>query len=121
MLNKKEKAVMKAIYYKATESNGVCLMRPIDILTHISTKVDVRSEELEDIVNSLQLDGYYDLVNSKKNNETVWCFSLEQKGYAFYREIMNEKRWVTFKIAFSISLAVAVFLLKLIMDAIAGR
>lgn len=121
MLSRKEKAVMKAIYYQAVDRQGVCLMRPIDILTAMSTKVDVRADELADIVKALELDDYYELNASEKRSETYWCFTLHQKGFAFYREILNEKRWVIFKISMSVALAIGVFFLKLILDAIAGR
>lgn len=121
MLNKKEKAVMKAIYYKSAQKDGVCLLRPIDILNDISPKIELKDSDLPGIIKDLELDDYYECVQSKKKGETVWCFTLHQKGIAFYREILNEKRWVYFKISFSIALIFAGFFLKLILDAIAGR
>lgn len=121
MLNKKEKAVMKSIYYKSASKDGVCLLRPIDILNDISTKIELQSNDLQKIIRDLELDDYYEVVESKKKGETVWCFTLHQKGQAFYREILNEKRWVYFKIGISVAIAVGIFFLKLILDAIAGR
>lgn len=121
MLNKKEKAVMKSIYYKSTEKSGVCLLRPIDILNDISPKIELDGNDLHSIIKDLELDDYYELIESKKKGETYWCFTLHQKGHAFYREILNEKRWIYFKISMSIALAIGVFFLKLILDAIAGR
>ena len=121
MLSKKEKAVMKAIYYKAKESNDVCLMRPIDILNTISPKLYLTSEDLPKIINALAMDNYYELDQTERKSETYYCFTLKQKGQGFYREILNEKRWIYFKISFSIALAIFVFLFKLILDAIAGK
>ena len=84
-------------------------------------KIEIKGNDLNKIIRDLELDDYYELVESKRKGETVWCFTLHQKGQAFYREILNEKRWVYFKISMSVALAIGVFLLKLILDAIAGR
>ncbi len=119
MLNKKEKAVMKSIYYNSVDKNGVCLLRPIEVLNDISPKIEIKGNDLNKIIRDLELDDYYEVVESKKKGETVWCFTLHQKGHAFYREILNEKRWVYFKISMSVALAIGVFFLKLILDAIA--
>lgn len=119
MLNKKEKAVMKAIYYKATENNGSCLLRPIEILTYISSTVDIGSDELLPIIKELELDNYFELVESSRKTESIWCFTLHQKGHGFYREILNEKRLIYFKITLSVAVTLGIFFLKLILDAIA--
>lgn len=122
MLNKKEKAVMKSIYYRSVDKqDGVCLMRPIDVLNDISPKIEIKGNDLNKIIRDLELDDYYEVVESKRKGETVWCFTLHQKGHAFKREILNEKRWVYFKISMSIAVAIGIFFLKLILDAIAGR
>lgn len=121
MLSKKEKAVMKAIYVESVKKNGTCLMRPIDILKNMTYKIEFPSEELTKIIKDLELDDYYEVIDTEKKGEKLYCFTLHQKGYAFSREILNEKRLIYWKIGVSVAVALGVFFFKLILDAIAGR
>ena len=121
MLSRKEKVVMKSIYYEAVKKNGVCLMRPIDVLSNMTPKVEITSDEVGTIIKALELDDYFELIETSKKGETVWCITLHQKGNAFYREILSEKRAIYFKISLSVAVAVGIFFFKLILDAIAGK
>ena len=69
MLNKKEKAVMKSIYYNSVDKNGVCLLRPIDVLNDISPKIEIKGNDLKKIIHDLELDDYYELVESKRKGD----------------------------------------------------
>ncbi len=121
MLSRKEKVVMKSVYYEAIKKNGICLMRPIDVLSNITSKVEITSSEVGEIIKALELDDYFEMLETSKKGETVWCFTLHQKGNAFYREILSEKRLIYFKISLSVAVAIGIFFFKLILDAIAGN
>ncbi len=121
MLSRKEKVVMKSIYYEAVKKKGVCLMRPIDVMSNMTPKVEISCDDVDIIINALELDGYFDKIETSKKGETFWCFTLKQKGHAFYREILNEKRAIYFKISLSVAIAIGIFIFKLILDAIAGN
>ena len=59
MLNRKTKALMKVIYSKAIEKDGVCLVSQIDLLAGIPYKIEFKSEELDPAMKSLSNEGYF--------------------------------------------------------------
>lgn len=115
MLSRKEKSVMKVIYYEAVKNDGTCLMRPIDILKGIPYTFEFSHESLMGVIDELELDDYYDYVESEKKGEKILVFNLHQKGHAFYREILSEKRVLYRKIYFTIGGVIASFILSLIL------
>lgn len=102
MLSKREKQVMKVIYYDAVKNDGVCLLRPIDILKGISYKYEFTSDQVKNIIKELALDDYFDYEEAVKKSESTYCFTLHQKGHAFYREILSEKRAVYRKVILTV-------------------
>lgn len=119
MLNKREKSVMKIIYYRAVmRSDGVGLLSPIEILRSIPYKYELASDDLNTIIKELALDDYFDYVVTEKKGEQIICFTLHQKGHAFYREILSEKRAVQRKVWFTIAGVIGGFILKEIITAI---
>ncbi|MEG1394488.1 MAG: hypothetical protein RSD04_01930 [Clostridia bacterium] len=120
MLNKKTKALMRAIYDRAIVKDGICIVRPIDLLREISFKIDFRKDELDPSIKSLMLEGYFEVVETEKKGEKCFCITLLQAGYDFARQIASEKRAIKFKIILSISGVIFTFILSKIVAAIAG-
>lgn len=118
MLNRKEKNVMKVVYYEAIKKEGTCLLKPIDILKRIPYKYEFSNDDLHTVIKELELDDYYDYVTTEKKGEEIYCFNLHQKGHAFYREILSEKRAVYRKIWFTLGGVVGAFILKWILELI---
>lgn len=120
MLNKREKLVMKVIYYEAVKrDDGVGLLAPIDILKRMPYTQEINLDKVDRIIEELALDDYFEVDAVEKKGEKLLCFTLHQKGHAFYREILSEKRAVYRKIYLTIAGVLLSFLLKLIIDAIA--
>ena len=121
MLSKKEKALMKVIYKEAIKSDdGKCVLKPTSILSAIPYKFEFSADELEPMLRGLALDGYFDFVEIKKKSVNMYFFELQKKGYAFVREIMNEKRQIKFKIGLtliSLSATCLGLVIKMIVDA----
>lgn len=110
---------MKVIYYKATANeNGACLLLPIDILKGISYKYEFTRDEVEDIIKELALDDYFDYEMADRKGEITYCFTLHQKGQAFYREILYEKRAVYRKIWFTVGGVIGASILGKIIELI---
>lgn len=85
MLNKKESALMRVIYKKTTKNKGMCLIRPVDLMTGISYSIDFKAEDLEPTMKALVYDEYIDLVESDKRGDFYYCITLLKKGFAFQR------------------------------------
>lgn len=118
MLAKKEKALMKVIYNEAVKNEGKCLIRPTDILKSIPYKLDFTRQDLAANLRGLALDDYYELIETEKKGEEIYCFTLHQNGYAFIREIQSEKRMIKFKIILTIAGSIGAFLLGRLLSLI---
>jgi len=99
MLNKKEVALMKVIYKKTTNNNGMCLVRPVDIMEGIPYNLEFDKDELEPMLTGLAYDEYFELVETDKKGEYYFCITLLKKGFAFQRtqemlQRTNRNKWV---------------------------
>lgn len=117
MLNKKEKAVMKVIYFEASAKGGKCLISPLHILTSIPYKIDFKKEDMDAVMKVLALDDYFEVVETRKKEQPIYCITLHQKGHAFIREIINEKRAIRFKIVLTVCGVIGGFILSKILQA----
>ena len=85
MLNKKETALMRVIYKKTTKNKGMCLIRPVELMTGIPYEIDFRAEDLEPTMKALVYDEYIEIVESDKKGDFYYCVTLLKKGFAFRR------------------------------------
>ena len=83
MLSKKQKLLMKVIYSHAIRKEGVCLIRPIDLLKEIPLSSDFRRDELESNLKALVTEDFFEMITTDKKGEEYYCFTLHQNGYAF--------------------------------------
>lgn len=118
MLNKKTKALMKVIYAKAIEKDGVCLVSQIDLLSGIPYRIEFKKEDLDPSIKSLSNEGYFEMIETQKRGEKYYCITLKQAGYDFSRQIAAEKRAINLKIILTVSGVIAAFILKKILEAI---
>ncbi len=76
---------MRVIYKKTTKNKGMCLIRPVDLMTGISYGIDFKAEDLEPTIKALVYDEYIDFVESDKKGDFYYCITLLKKGFAFQR------------------------------------
>lgn len=104
-LNKKEKALMRALFNEAKLKNGVCLVTPIDILSEIPYSLDYKEEELAPMLKVLEIDDYFDYVESDRKGELTYCITLHKKGLNFQRWQDLFRKSLYFKIGLTIGFA----------------
>ncbi len=85
MLNKKEIALMREIYRKTTNNNGMCLVRPVDLMKGIPYSVEFNKDDLAPTMQGLVYDEYFELVETDKKGDYYFCVTLLKKGFAFQR------------------------------------
>ena len=68
MLNKRETEIMNTVYMLSHEK-GVCLISPSELLSMLPPKRSYTEEQLEDILNELALDDYFELLSSERKGE----------------------------------------------------
>ncbi len=122
MLNKKEVALMRVIYQKTTNNNGMCLVRPVDIMQGIPYNIEFNREDLEPLLRGLAYDEYFELLETDKKGEYYFCITLLKKGFAFQRtqemlQRSNRNKWIT-KVIFIIVGAVGSLLFSLLFKAL---
>ena len=114
MLSKNENMVMAAVYSLCDGTEGG-LVSPIDILSVMPAKHKVNREKLDDILNALKCDGYFDLIQSERKGEKMYVINLKENGFAYKRTAKQKQRDVTFKIFLAFIGAFATFIFGLIL------
>ena len=122
VLGKKEKVLMNVIYAAASGSpGGQCLISPVDILSRISYSVDFRESDLEETMNKLMLDNYFEYEKAKKlNGDIMYVITLRDNGISYLRDKEVSRRKLAIKIAITIVAAALSFSIKYILQAIFG-
>ena len=116
MLTAKERKVMALIYDKCFGKGGV-LISPAEFLEQIPDS-KLTSTSLAKVIKDLAYDGYIDVIETDRKGEFIYCINLLEKGSAFPREIANQRRNLTFRVATTVVLAVLSFVIGLILKSI---
>ncbi len=117
MLTKREAEVMNRVYALSHEK-GVCLVSPLELLSQLPQSRNYTEEGLENILNELALDGYFELLSSERKGEKMYVISLRASGYAFKRSFAQMRRDAAVKIFWAIASAVVAFLVGIILKRI---
>ncbi|NCA67824.1 MAG: hypothetical protein EOM87_07165 [Clostridia bacterium] len=122
ILGKKERVLMKIIYHQASRSpNGKCLLAPLDLLTKIPYKVSFKESELDEILNQLVLDNYFECERAKKpNGDPMYIITLKENGISYLRDKKVAQRKLVFRIIIAALIATFSFSIKYILQAIFG-
>lgn len=105
VLTKKEKAVMRVIFYEADKQDGTCLLTPIEIFEKIPLDVDIEESELDVALRNLEIDDYFELTPSDKKGELVYCINLHKKGQQYARVERAFKSNVAFRLLLAVATA----------------
>jgi hypothetical protein len=117
MLSKYETEVMSAVYSLCDGTDG-CLVSPIDILSLLPSNKKYNVERIDDTLNSLHMDGYFDLITSERKGEKMYVISLKENGYSFNRNKKQRQRDILFRIFLAFVGAFATFIFGLILKAL---
>ncbi len=120
MLTKKTKALMRAVYDKAVAKDGVCLVSQNDLLQSIPYRIEFNHEDLAPSIKALSNEGYFEVIETERKGDVYYCFTLQQAGYDFSRQIALEKRQIRMKIILTVAGVLGAFLLRSLISAIAG-
>lgn len=117
MLTRNENEVMSAVYSLCDGTDG-CLVSPVDILSVIPSNRKITFEQLDDILNSLRIDGYFDVIYSERKGEKMYVINLKESGINYKRAAKQQRRDITYKIFLAFVGALATFIFGLILKAI---
>lgn len=111
---------MSAIY-SLCDGTDSCLVSPLDILSLLPSRKKYSLERIDDTLNALYQDGYFDLITSERKGEKMYVISLKENGKAYRRLAKQKQRDVAFKIFLAFIGATATFIFGLIIRAIFGN
>lgn len=114
MLSKNENEVMSAVYSLCDGTEG-CLVSPLEIKSVMAQRRRLNDEELDDILNALRVDGYFDLIYSERKGEKMYVINLRESGFAWKRTAKQKQRDISFKIFLAFVGALATFIFGLIL------
>ena len=122
VLGKKERVLMNVIYKEASaSSNGQCLISPLDLLLKLPYKVDFRESDLEETMNQLSLENYFEYEKARKTNgEPMYIITLGDNGIRYQRDRAVARKKLVFRIMLTIAIAALSFSIKYILQAIFG-
>ncbi|MDE6585253.1 MAG: hypothetical protein K2K80_01050 [Clostridia bacterium] len=114
MLDRKENMVMAAVYSLCDGTDG-CLVSSADIMSILPARHKINAQSLDDILNALKCDGYFDLILSERKGEKMYVINLKESGFAYKRTAKQKQRDVSFKIFLAFIGALATFIFGLIL------
>ncbi len=117
MLNKQENEVMNAVY-EMCDGKESCLVSPYEIMSILPAKREYTPEKVESILRTLELDDYFDLIESDRKGERMYVITLHPNGIAYKRTALQMKRNLAFKVVVSVAGAVITFVVGLILRGI---
>ncbi len=95
-LNKQEVLVMDAVYEMAAGKEKF-LVAPYELLSMLPARSKIDEEKLEKILKDLELDGYFDLIQSTRKGEKMYVISMKSEGVNYKRTDYQRKRSVYFR------------------------
>ena len=71
MLNREENEIMRAVY-ELCGGKGCCLVSPYDLMSLLPAKRGYTAERVDRLLRSLELDDYFDLLESDRKGERMY-------------------------------------------------
>ena len=97
-LSKRENAVMGAVF-RLSEGKERFLAAPYELLALLSPRLKFDEEKLCRVLRSLELDGYFELIESDRKGERVFVIIMHDAGRSFKRSDALRRRRMYYKIA----------------------
>ena len=113
MLTVKESAVLKVLLNECGDKNG-CLLS-IDRLQELLKNKKFTPQSLDNILDCLQVDGYFEIIKCYKNGRLMYCVFPKLKAKCFAQEKRNFAIGVCIKIAVAVIGSVLAFAVSKIL------
>ena len=118
-LNRRESEVMNAVYELAGGKERF-LVSPCELMATLPARGKYNEETLERTLDSLALDGYFELVETDRKGEKTYVIHMREAGLGYRRQNAQQKRGLVFRIVVAALGAVVTFLVGLLLRAIFG-
>lgn len=89
---------MSAVF-RLAEGKERFLVAPYELLALLPPRMNFNEEKLFSALRSLELDGYFELIESDRKGEPVFVVHMKEAGRSFRRSDALRKRRIYYKIA----------------------
>ncbi len=96
-LSKRENAVMGAVF-RLSGGKERFLVSAYEILALLPARTSFDEERVESVLRALELDGYFELIESERKGERVFVVHMKEQGLASRRTGAVRKRRLAFKL-----------------------
>ena len=117
MLDKKEKTVMQFLSEICTSKRSY-LISAEQIAEFISKKFILSISEIDDILISLNKDGYLDFVISDSKSGYYYCITLKNKGLTYKKDEKKKRTEIILLLLRTLGITILSFILGVILRAI---
>ena len=118
-LSKRENAVMSAVF-QLSEGKERFLASPYEMIALLPPRMNFDEEKLYRALRSLELDGYFELIESDRKGERVFVVHMREAGRSFRRSDALRKRKMFYKIAVTVVCGVLSALVGIIVKSLLG-
>ena len=118
-LNRRENEVMNAVYELSCGKERF-LVSPYELAAVLPAKGKYDEASLERTLNSLALDGYFELVETDRKGEKTYVIEMREAGMSYRRRDYQRKRGLVFRILVAALGAVVTFLVGILLRAFFG-
>lgn len=110
---------MSAVF-QLSEGKERFLVSPYEIIAVLPPRMNFDEEKLSRTLRSLELDGYFELIESDRKGERVFVVHMREAGLSFRRSDAVRKRRIYYKIAVTLLCGVLSALVGILVKSLLG-
>lgn len=110
---------MSAVF-SLSEGKERFLVSPYELLAALPPRLNFDEEKLYRVLKSLELDGYFELIESDRKGERVYVVHMRETGLSFRRSDAVRKRKMYYKIAVTVLCGVLSALVGILVKSLIG-
>ena len=118
-LSKRENSVMGVIF-QLSEGKERFLASPYELLALLPPRLNFDEDKLNRTLHSLELDGYFELIESERKGERVYVIIMHDLGLSFKRSDAVRRRRMYYKIAVTLLCGALSALVGILVKSILG-
>ena len=116
-LNKREKAVMGAVF-RLSGGKERFLVSLYEIIAILPPRASYGEEQVESTLRALELDGYFELIESDRKGERVFVVHMKEAGRCYRRNDSLLRRRLVFKLLVTLACGVLSALVGIVVKSL---
>ena len=106
--------------FRLSEGKERFLVAPYELLSVLPPRQNFNEEKLDAALRSLELDGYFECIESERKGERVFVIIMHDKGRCYQRSDAQRRRKMYYKIAITLLCGALSALVGLLVKGLLG-